>query len=184
MKMPLELTQSRVQKIWIPIDHRPSLPRSEYRHVQGPGGRGAARRAEGTAIVRRAPARSFCTDSSPPTSAFLRGRCLPPPQCMRAGRRPLLPGARGGDSAALAPALHLPSPASASPARCVHHRAVPPSAEGAGNRDRAGVLAPESKGRERGAGSAGHTVSLCFGTSEKGRPLLPSLGHASLRPLG
>ncbi|KAF3818738.1 hypothetical protein GH733_012155 [Mirounga leonina] len=26
--MPLELTQSRVQKIWIPIDHRPSLPRS------------------------------------------------------------------------------------------------------------------------------------------------------------
>uniref|UniRef100_A0A667FP91 6-phosphofructo-2-kinase/fructose-2,6-biphosphatase 3 n=1 Tax=Lynx canadensis TaxID=61383 RepID=A0A667FP91_LYNCA len=26
--MPLELTQSRVQKIWIPVDHRPSLPRS------------------------------------------------------------------------------------------------------------------------------------------------------------
>lgn len=28
-KMPLELTQSRVQKIWVPVDHRPSLPRSE-----------------------------------------------------------------------------------------------------------------------------------------------------------
>ncbi|XP_069315110.1 6-phosphofructo-2-kinase/fructose-2,6-bisphosphatase 3 isoform X1 [Eulemur rufifrons] len=26
--MPLELTQSRVQKIWVPVDHRPSLPRS------------------------------------------------------------------------------------------------------------------------------------------------------------
>uniref|UniRef100_A0A452U873 6-phosphofructo-2-kinase/fructose-2,6-biphosphatase 3 n=1 Tax=Ursus maritimus TaxID=29073 RepID=A0A452U873_URSMA len=26
--MPLELTQSRVQKIWTPVDHRPSLPRS------------------------------------------------------------------------------------------------------------------------------------------------------------
>ncbi|XP_027415951.1 6-phosphofructo-2-kinase/fructose-2,6-bisphosphatase 3 isoform X2 [Bos indicus x Bos taurus] len=26
--MPLELTQSRVQKIWIPVDHRPSLPRT------------------------------------------------------------------------------------------------------------------------------------------------------------
>ncbi|XP_036615242.1 6-phosphofructo-2-kinase/fructose-2,6-bisphosphatase 3 isoform X1 [Trichosurus vulpecula] len=29
--MPMELTQSRVQKIWIPIDHRPSLPRRRYR---------------------------------------------------------------------------------------------------------------------------------------------------------
>nr|XP_055152422.1 6-phosphofructo-2-kinase/fructose-2,6-bisphosphatase 3 isoform X1 [Symphalangus syndactylus] len=27
--MPLELTQSRVQKIWVPVDHRPSLPRCE-----------------------------------------------------------------------------------------------------------------------------------------------------------
>uniref|UniRef100_A0A8C8ZAD4 6-phosphofructo-2-kinase/fructose-2,6-biphosphatase 3 n=1 Tax=Prolemur simus TaxID=1328070 RepID=A0A8C8ZAD4_PROSS len=26
--MPLELTQSRVQKIWLPVDHRPSLPTS------------------------------------------------------------------------------------------------------------------------------------------------------------
>nr|KAF6379794.1 hypothetical protein mMyoMyo1_015041 [Myotis myotis] len=26
--MPLELTRIRVQKIWIPVDHRPSLPRS------------------------------------------------------------------------------------------------------------------------------------------------------------
>ncbi|XP_041486684.1 6-phosphofructo-2-kinase/fructose-2,6-bisphosphatase 3 isoform X1 [Microtus oregoni] len=26
--MPLELTQSRVQKIWVPVDHRPSLPRT------------------------------------------------------------------------------------------------------------------------------------------------------------
>ncbi|XP_020820673.1 6-phosphofructo-2-kinase/fructose-2,6-bisphosphatase 3 isoform X2 [Phascolarctos cinereus] len=29
--MPMELTQSRMQKIWIPIDHRPSLPRRRYR---------------------------------------------------------------------------------------------------------------------------------------------------------
>uniref|UniRef100_A0A6I8PIR1 6-phosphofructo-2-kinase/fructose-2,6-biphosphatase 3 n=2 Tax=Ornithorhynchus anatinus TaxID=9258 RepID=A0A6I8PIR1_ORNAN len=26
-KMPMELTQSRIQKLWIPVDHRPALPR-------------------------------------------------------------------------------------------------------------------------------------------------------------
>lgn len=44
--MPLELTQSRVQKIWIPVDHRPSLPRCECRNVQGVGCRGAAPRGK------------------------------------------------------------------------------------------------------------------------------------------
>lgn len=44
--MPLELTQSRVQKIWIPVDHRPSLPRCECRCARVPGYRGEARRLE------------------------------------------------------------------------------------------------------------------------------------------
>lgn len=55
--MPLELTQSRVQKIWIPVDHRPSLPRCEC----GPRGwaQGRACCVPSRAIVWRALAGSF-----------------------------------------------------------------------------------------------------------------------------
>lgn len=48
--MPLELTQSRVQKIWVPVDHRPSLPRCECRQLRG--GLGCRlRRVQSPAIV-------------------------------------------------------------------------------------------------------------------------------------
>lgn len=48
--MPLELTQSRVQKIWVPVDHRPSLPRCECRQLHG--GLGCRlRRVQSPAIV-------------------------------------------------------------------------------------------------------------------------------------
>lgn len=51
--MPLELTQSRVQKIWIPVDHRPSLPRCECRFARGAGlqGSGAPRGEPGHCVA-------------------------------------------------------------------------------------------------------------------------------------
>lgn len=49
-KMPLELTQSRVQKIWVPVDHRPSLPRCECRQLHG-GLSCRLRRVQSPAIV-------------------------------------------------------------------------------------------------------------------------------------
>lgn len=106
--MPLELTQSRVQKIWIPVDHRPSLPRCECRFARGPGCRGAARRVESQAIVWRALAGRCSAGSAPPVRSCRAGR-RPPRRSLRAGagRFPLLPAGgrvpslrpRGGDGA-------------------------------------------------------------------------------------
>ena len=57
-KMPLELTQSRVQKIWIPVDHRPSLPRCECRRARGPAaGEGAPRGEPGHCVAGAGRAR-------------------------------------------------------------------------------------------------------------------------------
>lgn len=42
LTMPMELTQSRIQKIWLPNDNRPALPRRcEYGHGDGGGCWGA-----------------------------------------------------------------------------------------------------------------------------------------------
>lgn len=39
LTMPMELTQSRIQKIWLPNDNHPALPRRcEYGHGMGGGG--------------------------------------------------------------------------------------------------------------------------------------------------
>lgn len=81
--MPLELTQSRVQKIWIPVDHRPSLPRCECRGARG-GLQGSGGRSE--AIVRRALAGRFCADSAPARSCGA-GPCRAPSVPLRRSGR-------------------------------------------------------------------------------------------------
>lgn len=92
--MPLELTQSRVQKIWVPIDHRPSLPRCECSCARP--GCGVCR-VQGRAIVcgrfvlvpfcgLRAPERRAGGDwaaAGCASRAGLRGRCGPG-NCKRA----------------------------------------------------------------------------------------------------
>lgn len=68
--MPLELTQSRVQKIWVPVDHRPSLPRCECRQLRG--GLGCRlRRVQSPAIVCAA---ALCRFPSAGSALVLAGR--------------------------------------------------------------------------------------------------------------
>lgn len=127
-KMPLELTQSRVQKIWIPVDHRPSLPRCECRRARGPAaGEGAPRGEPGHCVAgagrallcrlpsagalgpagRRPPRRPRAGPgaprSSPPASPWGgdRGRCASPGR--RRGRCGPAAVSAGLGSARLAP---------------------------------------------------------------------------------
>lgn len=103
VKMPLELTQSRVQKIWIPVDHRPSLPRCE---CGGARGRAAGERRAERGHCAAGAGRALCADSAParPCGAGRRPPRPSPPALP--GSFPASPergaglaGARGGDAA-------------------------------------------------------------------------------------
>lgn len=97
-KMPLELTQSRVQKIWIPVDHRPSLPRSECRRARGrAAGKGAPCAERGHCVAGAGPA-LLCR--LPSSGALGRpGAALRAVPASRPGRPPFLPTSSGAGRA-------------------------------------------------------------------------------------
>ncbi|KAJ8788875.1 hypothetical protein J1605_005171 [Eschrichtius robustus] len=108
--MPLELTQSRVQKIWIPVDHRPSLPRCECRRARGRaagegapcGQRGHCVAGAGRALLCRLPS----------SGALGRAGRRPPRRPRGPAQAPPAPPRRPRREAGTARALRLPWPAS------------------------------------------------------------------------
>lgn len=108
--MPLELTQSRVQKIWIPVDHRPSLPRCECRRARGRaagegapcGQRGHCVAGAGRALLCRLPS----------SGALGRAGRRPPRRPRGPAQAPPAPPRRPRREAGTARVLRLPWPAS------------------------------------------------------------------------
>lgn len=94
----MELTQSRVQKIWIPVDHRPSLPRSECRRARGRAAGEGAPCAERGHCVEGADPALLCR--LPSSGALGRpGAALRAVPASRPGRPPLLPTSSGAGRA-------------------------------------------------------------------------------------